>query len=191
MSITGVVLYFTPLGRIARWTDWSFLAMSKDQLEAIHTTSSFVFLIAALFHIFTFNWRTFLHYFKARINALTQKVMKYRKELMTALILSVIIFMGTYYYLPPFSTLVDWGDQLKKSWAKGTEEAPVPGAEDLTLEEFSHRVLNLDTATVINYLRSQHLQVEDEKQSIEKIAHTNHISPSTLYQIMKQCLAVK
>ena len=29
MSVTGIVLYFTPQGRIAFWTNWKFIGLTK------------------------------------------------------------------------------------------------------------------------------------------------------------------
>ncbi len=31
LTVTGIVLYIVPQGRIAYWTLWSFLGLSKDQ----------------------------------------------------------------------------------------------------------------------------------------------------------------
>ncbi|MCD6320314.1 MAG: DUF4405 domain-containing protein [Candidatus Desulfofervidaceae bacterium] len=63
MAFSGAILYITPYGRIAYWTNWHLLGLDKAQWEAVHTVLSILFLIAACFHLY-YNWRLFIHYLR-------------------------------------------------------------------------------------------------------------------------------
>jgi len=52
MSVTGVVLFVTPPGRIAHWTGWTLSGLTKDQWVALHIWFSLVFLVTAAFHLY-------------------------------------------------------------------------------------------------------------------------------------------
>ncbi len=185
MSITGIILYVTPPGRIARWTSWVFWGMGKDQLEAIHTVSSFAFLIASLFHIFLLNRNALWSYIKIRSKELTGRRVKHMKELVFALLFSVVIFIGSFMPFSPFSNIIGWGDDLKESWGDKSLEAPVSGAEKLTLEAFSQRVLKQDVGDVLKTLTTGGIKVDSGKQTLRDIARNNGISPARIYEILK------
>lgn len=185
MAITGLILYCTPQGRVARWTGWSLLGMTKDQLEGIHTISSFLFLAAAILHVVVYNWRVITGYLKHAGQKLSLLRLKYKWEFVSAVLLSLVIFIGSYYAAPPFGNVIDWGDHLKKSWGDGHTEAPVPGAEKLTLEDFSSKVLKTDIKTVLAFLESKSLKVENQEQKFSDLAKKNNCSPAQLYQLLK------
>ena len=67
IAVTGIVLFITPPGRIANWSDWRLLGFSKSQWQTVHTIFSFIFVVAASFHLF-FNWRVILGYMAKRIH---------------------------------------------------------------------------------------------------------------------------
>ena len=52
LSLTGIILYVEPHGRVAYWTKWRFLGLEKDQFGSIHVLASLLFLIAGGFHLY-------------------------------------------------------------------------------------------------------------------------------------------
>ena len=48
LVLTSIVLYIVPEGRVAYWSDWRLLWLSKTQWGDIHTNSGFLFLAAGL-----------------------------------------------------------------------------------------------------------------------------------------------
>jgi hypothetical protein len=188
LAITGFILYFTPQGRIARWTGWTFLGMNKDQLEGIHTVSSFGFMGAAIFHVFLYNWRAIKGYLLRAGHKLTPSHIKYKKELAAAIFITIAIFIGSYYSLPPFGYIVDFGDQLKKSWQNYHAEAPISGAEKLTLSDFSIKVLKIDGQTAAKLLKSKNIKIISPNQKLKDIAAQNNTSPAHLYETLKNAI---
>jgi hypothetical protein len=51
MSISVVAAFVNPQGRIAFWTDWSLLGLTKEQWGDIHILSSLLFVVAGTVHI--------------------------------------------------------------------------------------------------------------------------------------------
>ena len=54
LIISGAVLYVAPAGRIANWTRWQLIILTKEQWQAVHTLAAIVFLIGGLFHLLKF-----------------------------------------------------------------------------------------------------------------------------------------
>ncbi|MBK5106401.1 MAG: DUF4405 domain-containing protein [Burkholderiales bacterium] len=61
MTVTGLVLFVTPPGRVAYWTNWALLGPEKSDWAAVHIVFSLLFVLAGLIHLF-FNWKPFKHY---------------------------------------------------------------------------------------------------------------------------------
>ena len=56
---TGIGLYFSPAGRVAYATGWTFFGLQKMQLEKLHTVAGFVMAGSVLVHLFV-NFKMFL-----------------------------------------------------------------------------------------------------------------------------------
>jgi len=56
---TGIGLYFSPSGRIAREIGWTFLGFNKEKLENLHTLSGFIMSALVMIHLFV-NYKMFL-----------------------------------------------------------------------------------------------------------------------------------
>ncbi len=175
MAITGIVLYFAPAGRIAFWSNWTFLGFSKKEWQALHTLFSFVWVVVAIYHII-YNWKPLLAYLRKRFNQST----KLTRELGYATLLTVVIFFGTYFKIPPFSTVMDFGDYLTESWETEETEPPIPHAELLTVPEFA-KTIKIETKRVVSILRGKGYKIPDTTKTIEEIADLNSVSPNVLY----------
>ena len=51
VTLTGIGLHRAPSGKIARETSWTFLDLSKWQLENIHTIFGFIMSALVIFHL--------------------------------------------------------------------------------------------------------------------------------------------
>jgi hypothetical protein len=178
MSITGVVLFFTPRGRVAHWVEWRMLGLTKDQWGALHIWFSLVFLVMAAFHIY-FNWRSLLNYFRNKI----RRTYAVRREWVLSLIICAIVFVGTLANLTPFSSLLVWNELLKDSWEVPGQQAPIPHAELMTLAEIADKVKGLDTETMITNLGAKGIEVKSAHVILGELAQKNNLAPSQLYAI--------
>ncbi len=174
ISLTGIVLYFTPPGRIANWINWKFLGLAKEQWQAIHTIFAFLFVIAAAFHLY-FNWVVFWSYIKSKVVA----GIKMKRELVTATISVGIVLIITLLNIPPSSTIMDFGEYLSNSWGNSVNEPSIPHAEKMTLKEYSD-LMRLDLDMIIQRLKTKGLKGVDASAVIGELAALNNMTPKDL-----------
>jgi len=181
MSITGLILYIVPQGRIAYWVTWEFLGMTKTEWGNIHIISSILFIIAGAFHIY-FNWSILLNYFKKKAEA----GIRLKKELSIAGIVSLIIVAGALYSIPPVSYLLDLNEFIKDSWIVSDDyEPPFGHAEELSLKTFSTK-MEIDLGKAFDELKANGIEFESTEQSLLEIAEQNGVSPMDLYMMIKK-----
>ncbi|MDH5411123.1 MAG: DUF4405 domain-containing protein, partial [Alphaproteobacteria bacterium] len=58
MTVTGLILFVMPPGRVAYWTNWALMGLEKSDWTAVHIVFSLLFVLAGLIHLF-FNWKQF------------------------------------------------------------------------------------------------------------------------------------
>ena len=182
MSVTGIVLYFTPQGRIAFWTNWKFIGLTKTHWVDIHVLSCLLFLVAGVYHIYN-NWRSLWHYVWDRLG----RTMPLMTELILSVMITVLITIGAIYLFPPFDYVITFSDFLKSSWVKSKEyEPPIGHAELLSLKAFSRR-MHIDLSEAVQELKSNGIILdEDGNQSLEAIAKKNKTSPHDLYVLIRK-----
>ena len=98
--LTGTILFLSPAGRVANWTNWQLFWLRKDQWQALHTVFSYTFAVLGIFHLFTSNWKVFLSYIKKKIEGKIHR----KKEMLIASTLFLMIFAGTMLDLEIFSS---------------------------------------------------------------------------------------
>jgi hypothetical protein len=181
MTITGIVLYFTPQGRVAYWVNWKFFGLTKTEWGNIHIISSIAFAIAGAFHIY-FNWKPIMNYFSGKI----ANTLKYRKELAVASILSVFIIVGSIYLLPPFNYVIDFSEYLKSAWVKSKEyEPPFGHAEEVSLKIFTKKV-DIDLSKAERELKANGITFNSVNEKLKDIALNNNVTPMDVYVVIKK-----
>ncbi len=175
IGFTGVMLYFTPKGRVAHWTGWTMLGLDKDQWSAIHMTGGLLFLIVSSVHLYL-NWGIFWSYLKKKAAA----GIHLKWELVAAMLIVAVVVTGTLSEVPPFSSVIKLNDQVKVYWAGLAPKAPIPHAEDLTLEAFADEIrLSIDEVTLA--LRKEGFTVDNVHMKLKHIAERNGVAPSDLH----------
>ncbi len=178
MSVTGVVLFVTPPGRIAHWTGWRMLALTKDQWAAQHIWFSLVFMIAAVLHL-CLNWRAFLSYFRTRIH----RAFALRMEWALALLLCGIVGWATLAEVKPFSSLLTWSEAIKRSWETPAGQAPIPHAELLTLSELAEKTEGLDVESMVKNLLAAGIAVASPDVVLGDLARQAGRTPMQLHAL--------
>jgi hypothetical protein len=117
MTLTGLALFFAPSCRIARDTSWAIWGHSKEQFVAVHVWFSIVFLIAAGYHTYL-NWAAMKSYFKTKVG----QSIGLRTEWVAALLICLVIYVGTVRTTWPFSSLIDWQETYKHGASGGQAE---------------------------------------------------------------------
>ena len=131
-TISGIILYIAPPGRVAHWTNWTIWGLDKEQWVAVHTIFGYLLLIIVVIHLY-FNWNMFRNFIWSKV----RKALQLRWEMLTAILVSLLVFLFTFWNIPPFSTIMNLGENLKESWEESKVEVPIAHAELMSLQEFS------------------------------------------------------
>ena len=178
-TVSGIILYIAPPGRIANWTNWTVWGLSKEAWGAIHTIFGYVLLIIVAIHLY-FNWKMFLNFIWNKI----RKALNLKWELITATLVCLIVFVGTLWEIPPFSSTMDLGEYIKESWEESKADVPAAHAELLNIKEFSEKI-NVPPEQILEILKSKGHKVKDFQQTLGDIAKENNTSPERLYEEVK------
>ncbi|MBL7077548.1 MAG: DUF4405 domain-containing protein [Kiritimatiellae bacterium] len=178
LLLTGVVLYIVPHGRIAYWSDWHWLGLSKTQWGDLHISSGVLFVIVGIWHI-CLNWDAILRYLQGRRTGWRAPSV----ELVTALLLTGVLCVGTYMEWPPFSWTVALSEHIKDMGAEKHGEPPYGHAERSSLEVLARR-MRLDPSAVLQSLEKAGIVFQDETSTLGAIARENGTTPNAIYTII-------
>lgn len=178
MAFTGVILFVVPPGRIANWTGWTLLGLTKNEWIGLHDWFSIIFVAASVIHLYL-NWKPFVGYFKSK----TTKAFALRAEWAAALVVCAIVFVGTLGDIRPFSSLLQWNENIKHNWDSPRQRPPIPHAELLSLTELARQVPDVDLETMLKNLKAQGIEVESADIILGKLADAYNMTPARLYDI--------
>ena len=179
LLLSGLILFVSPPGRVANWTNWSILGLRKHDWTALHIWFSTLFLVVTGFHVF-FNWRPLLNYFRDRIS----RQIGFRREWIVAFAICGGVYGGTRAGVPPFSTLLSFNESLKESWDKPKERAPIPHAELLSLQELAEKA-GVEMTVVTNRLKGRDITNFSPNVVVQKLADDNHRSAQSIYEAIQ------
>ncbi|UCG66259.1 MAG: DUF4405 domain-containing protein [Deltaproteobacteria bacterium] len=178
-TISGIILYIAPHGRVANWTNWNIWGLNKEEWAAIHTIFGYILLIIVGVHLY-YNWKVFMNFIWRKI----RKALNLRWEMMAAVLLCLFVFLGTLWNFPPFSTTMNVGETLKDCWEESKAvAAPVRQAQELSLQEFAARI-QAPVDQILSALKSKGFAVKNAQQTLEEIAKEYRTSPDKLYEAM-------
>lgn len=180
LLVTGVVLYVVPPGRVANWTNWELMGLSKDQWTSVHILSALLFLLVSILHLI-FNWKPFKHYFYHKLQGVHRL-----RELSLALLISGFFFYSGVSSVKPLAYVLDWGESLKESWVDQQTNDQSRGQPQMqSLAVISTR-LNLEPGKVQGALRTAGFSIPSLDSTLENIASENQISPKDLYALIQE-----
>lgn len=179
LILNSIILYVVPEGRVAYWADWRFFGLTKGDWSAQHTTVGFLFLFAGLLHIY-FNWKPILAYMKNK----TRQIKIFTGSFNIALLLTAIFVIGTYYNIPPMSTILAFSDSVKDDASETYGEPPYGHAESSSLQMFTKRE-SLDLEQSLELLKDKGIKFDGPEDTLKAIAKINDRSPQQIYEIIK------
>lgn len=178
MSYTGIMLFFTPKGKIANWTDWTLLGLSKTQYTDLHITMLFLFLATGIWHIY-FNWKPLTSYLKNKSHRFTVA----KKELLLALALNGLFVGGTLMHLPPMQSIVNLNTAIKNYWEREQGAPPFGHAEEATPASLA-AYGGFDAETALQRLKAEGILVKNADQTLQQIAVQNRTTAKRIYDLM-------
>jgi hypothetical protein len=109
--VSGVVLYITPPGRYAHWTNWTLWGLSKEGWGAMHTIFGYLLLIIIAGHLY-YNWKVIVAFVWSKV----RHTFNLKRELAVATVITLAVLLGTVWNVAPFSTVMNFGEKAKHSW---------------------------------------------------------------------------
>jgi hypothetical protein len=179
MSITGIMLYIVPKGKVAYWANWEMFGLTKSQYGNIHITSMILFLVVTIWHIY-YNWKPLISYLKNKAKQITL----FKKELLIALTLNLLFVGGTLMGIQPFKSVLDINEGIKTYWEEQYGNPPYGHAEESSLQSFSQRI-GVNIQKSLELLKDKSIVVENKSQTLLQIAEQNDISPKDIHDAIK------
>ncbi|HSP89439.1 MAG TPA: DUF4405 domain-containing protein [Vicinamibacterales bacterium] len=176
LAVSGIVLYVAPPGRVANWSVWQLLFLTKAQWQAVHTIVALAFLVAGAFHVY-FNWKVLVAYLKSKL----QSGLRMKRELAAASLTGVAILAVSMTGVPPFGTVMDVGEEIKNSWSTSSSEPPVPHAELMTVEKLAETV-KIPVAKALANLEAKGVKGAQPTMIVQQVADENGLTPQQVYQ---------
>ena len=181
LTVTGLVLYVVPQGRVAYWTHWSLLGLGKEQWGDVHMMFGGIFIVTGIIHLY-FNWKPFKKFLADRVKGKLQL----KQEFVLAMTFSVVIVVMSIFHIPPVSWVFDLNQTLKDSWVTSPElEPPFGHAEEVSLAGISRR-MGLDIEQGVAALQREGFDFTGPQDSLEKIALANNVTPMDVYAVIRQ-----
>ena len=178
LLLSGVMLFVSPPGRIANWTNWTLLGLRKNEWAGVHVWFSMVFAVVAVVHLIL-NWRPLVGYFKSKLT----RQLAFRKEWMLALVLCGFVYAGLRAGLPPFSSLLAFNERIKESWDQPVDRAPIPHAELLSLGELVERA-GVELPVALSRIAAAGITNATPELVVGKLADQNGVSGQRIYQLI-------
>jgi hypothetical protein len=180
LVVSGAVLYIAPPGRIANWTRWQLMILTKEQWQAVHTLTAVVFLVGGFFHLLKFNWKSFLTYLRKKADA----GQHLRYEMIASLALFLLILAGTIAQQPPFQTIMAAGDSVRQSWEDPASVPPIPHMEEMTLQEFAKNI-QMEPDKLMQSLQTLGYAGTSPDELLSQLAKRYQRSPVQIYTALK------
>ena len=181
LTLSGIVLYIVPQGRIAYWVNWSLLGLGKSQWGNLHMVFGGLFIGSGILHLY-FNWKPFKKYLADRAAG----HLRIKRELLVSLLISLLIVIGAIANLPPVSWIFELNEQLKESWVTSPElEPPFGHAEEISLAALARRT-NLDLEMARSELEARGIRLHGPQDTLNEIARANDSTPMAIWQYIRR-----
>jgi hypothetical protein len=181
LTVTGLVLYVVPQGRVAYWTHWSLASLEKNQWAHLHMMFGGVFIVAGMLHLW-FNWKPFRKFLGERVAHHFEPTREVIYSVLAAAIVAILSLLD----LPPVSWVFELNDRLKAAWVTSPElEPPFGHAEEVSLAALSRR-MDIDLEGAMNELRLEGIVFDSPRDSLETIARANDMTPMQVYAVVRR-----
>lgn len=178
MSMSGLILYIAPPGRVFRWTNWHFLWIDLSQWQSLHTLFSYLFLGFAISHIFSMNWKILFSYFTRK----AKEGLRRKRELIASSILVIIFITGTMLNIQPFKAVMNLGSKVSAYWGEKIDYPPVAHAEEMTLEEIARVLLHIPVQDFTKRIVDVGYQIDNAQQVLEEVCKQNNVAPYEFFR---------
>ena len=131
-----------------------------------------------------FNWKPLVNYFRLK----TSRAFAWRADWALALVVIVVVFVGTLVDVAPFSTILAWNESIKHGWETPSQRAPIPHAESMTLAGVAGYIHDANLTDVVANLNAEGIEValdslDDVDVVFGELAEAHNMTPIQLFEI--------
>ncbi len=179
LTVSGLVLFLTPQGRVAYWSEWRLWGLTKEAWGAMHILLSLLFLVMGVIHI-VLNWKPIVHYLKDR----SRHVRLTTPDFLAAAALTAAFTAGPLLGLPPFRCVMDLNSYAKDQASRSYGEPPYGHAELSTLASFAQKT-QLDLPAALELLAKAGIPATGPEERLVDLAKRTGRTPQQVYLAMK------
>jgi hypothetical protein len=158
LTVSGIIIYFTPNGRIANWTNWTLWGLTKTEWQGLHVIFSCLFIIFMMLHLF-FNWKVLSSYLKSKASA----GIRLKREFALSTGIAALFIIITLIKWQPVWILMDWREDIKQKGNSMESSFPISNSEDLSVEKISEIILEPIEKTITSYRNNGVSSLDPEK----------------------------
>ena len=178
LMLTSIILYIVPAGRVAYWADYRLWGLTKGEWGNLHINLGVLLLLSIILHTY-YNWNAVMAYMKNK----AKEFKLFTREFNAALVIVVLFSFGTYFEVPPFSTILSIGESISADAEKFYGEPPYGHAELSSIKTFSKK-MNLDLELSMQRLKDAGFTVKNSDQPLLEIAASKQTSPKEIYLVI-------
>ena len=173
LAVSGFVLYIRPEGGIATWTGWSFLGLSKQEWEGVHTLFALLVFSFSMIHLYL-NWNVLIGYLQSK----RSRELRVSKELLASIVLVLLLLVAGINQWYPVGKIMEWRSEMKKG--ELSSQPPLADFESMSLSEVGDS-LNMPPEELLAKMKRLGIDVGDKDQKLLEIAQKNALSPEKIY----------
>lgn len=177
LAASGLALYVAPAGRIANWTGWTLLALTRAQWQALHVVFGILVAVVGAVHLY-FNWRVLLFYLRSK----ARRGIHRRRELALASGLAAVLAVMAAAGVPPVSLVAGGREALSEWWSTSEAERPIPDMERLTVAEVAE-TLKIAPEEALARLERAGIRT-DAAAPLERVASARGSTPAEVYRLV-------
>ncbi len=176
LLITSLVLYIEPHGRVAYWSNWSLLGLSKQQWDAMHINVGLLFLVSGVVHS-VLNWRFIVDYSVRSVRRGSAL------PLGAALVLTAYVAAASVVNIFPANLVMDFNKYVKSWQSDRLGEPPFGHAELVPLGQLA-RFSGVPVENAIRALREAGVKGVTRSKNLKSLALENRTTPQRLFEIL-------
>jgi len=179
LAASGVVLYLSPVGRIAHWSGWHVAGVNKEGWQAVHTNLAVLFVAAGVWHL-VLNWSMLWGYVKTWGG----------KGLVfgpvgAAVVLAAVFVAATLEQWVPWRWIQQGNDRMKAHWEERLPRPPSPHAEEWTVAELAQR-LAVPPEELIQALEADGFGQSTGQDTLAQIASRAGQAPYQVFEAIRR-----
>ena len=182
MMLTALVVFIEPSARVASWSNWTFLGLSRPRWDGAHLGMGLLFVAAAFVQLML-NREELFNLLRNDDGALVI----FTKPFLLGLAVTVILFAGALAGLPPVGQLVALSGYFKERAEDTYGEPPYSMAERSTLENFARR-MGMDGDKALALLRLRNIKAESASLTLAEIARQNGVAPGGVFEALRMVM---